>query len=227
MTTSRHTKTYRVYGAMRDTGENTSKLIEASTAEEAQHEANRLGLMVSGVEVHVDSSGLQIAPASPHRPVVIAIQSDSTASRPLDARAVEHEEVLWTGTPSQWCNAWVFVLATLFFWLIVPLLAAIYRWMTVKSMIMTVTTQRIRLEWGLLSKHFEEVELFRIRDSKVTRTVLDRWRGIGTVLLISTDPSTPTLRLPGIREPLKVRELLRAESLRARRAHGVKTLESS
>lgn len=74
----RITRVYRVYGAMRSTGEDTSKLVEAASAEDAEREANRLGLMVSGVEIAGGLSNASLHP--PPLPSSPALSRESRAA---------------------------------------------------------------------------------------------------------------------------------------------------
>jgi len=51
----------------------------------------------------------------------------------------------------------------------------------------TLTDERLKITSGLLTKKVDEIELFRIKDTKVTQTFLNRLVGIGTISVISSD----------------------------------------
>ena len=61
---------------------------------------------------------------------------------------------------------------------------------------------------GLLSSREEEVNLYRIYDLSVTRSLFDRIFGVGTITLYSKDESTPTMTLWHIKNPYEVRNML-------------------
>lgn len=225
MTQPNQSRIYRVYGALRDTGEETSKLIESDTSRSAEAEANRLGMVVSGVEIEGTSPPARSPSSHAATQVVFAVQTSlNPTGDQLDVESAER--VLWTDTPSQWCNATVYAISGLFFFLIIPLAVSLGRYLSTRSMTATLTNQRIRFEWGVFSRASEEIELFRVRDTTLSQTLLDRWRGIGSITVMSSDRSAKSLTLPGIRDPVRIREMIRAGSLQVRRAHGVRTVEN-
>lgn len=72
-----------------------------------------------------------------------------------------------------------------------------------------LTTQRLRVLRGIVGNNIEEVELVRVRDTRLSQTASERMFDIGDITIYSTDTSTPEKVLWNVREPLKVRELLR------------------
>jgi hypothetical protein len=80
-----------------------------------------------------------------------------------------------------------------------------------------VTTQRIRIITGLLSRSREDIELIRIQDLDQKQRFGQRLLGIGTVYVDSADPSSPHLVLKNIRNPLEVHEIIRRAMLNQRR----------
>jgi hypothetical protein len=80
-----------------------------------------------------------------------------------------------------------------------------------------VTTQRIRIITGLLSRDREDIELIRIQDLDQRQKFGQRLLGIGTVFVDSADPSTPHFTLKNIRHPLEVHEIIRTAMLDQRR----------
>ena len=61
---------------------------------------------------------------------------------------------------------------------------------------------------GLLSTHEEEVNMYRIYDISVSRTLGDKIFGVGTITLFSRDESTPTVTLWHVKNPYEVRNML-------------------
>jgi membrane protein YdbS with pleckstrin-like domain len=73
-----------------------------------------------------------------------------------------------------------------------------------------VTTQRILVERGVLSKSLQEIDMRSVDDTEFRQSLLERIFGIGEVSIVSTDKITPKVILNGIRDPRTTRELIRA-----------------
>ena len=85
-----------------------------------------------------------------------------------------------------------------------------------------ITTQRLQLERGILSKSRNNVELFRIDDYELLQPLGMRIVGHATLLLKSSDRITPQIVLRGIPNLGELAETLRECSLRERERRGVK-----
>jgi hypothetical protein len=72
-----------------------------------------------------------------------------------------------------------------------------------------LTTQRLRIIHGVVSNQIEEIELVRVRDTKVTQNVGERMFDIGDITVISGDVTTPEKVLYNVKDPVTVRELIR------------------
>lgn len=81
-----------------------------------------------------------------------------------------------------------------------------------RSTLYTITNQRLMIESGLLSKSLSEIDLRYVDDTQFTQSLFDRLLGIGNVMIISSDKSTPTTVLRSIRDPRGVRETLRTHA---------------
>ena len=82
-----------------------------------------------------------------------------------------------------------------------------------------VSEDRLFLSTGFFTIKDEEVLLYRIRDINTSRTLWQRIFGVGTVTVISSDKSMPTLEMKNIKNPLEVKELLheKVEEMKIRR----------
>jgi uncharacterized membrane protein YdbT with pleckstrin-like domain len=98
-------------------------------------------------------------------------------------------------------------------------------WYLVASTRYRLTTQRLFAQTGVIAKHLEEVELFRVKDVTLRQGVLDRLLGVGTVTVLSTDDTAPELELAGICDPLAVKEAIRTAFRAARQREGLRTGE--
>lgn len=74
-----------------------------------------------------------------------------------------------------------------------------------------LSEDRLFLSTGFLSIKDEEVLLYRIRDINTTRSLWQRIFGVGTVTVVSSDKTMPTLVLKNIKNPLDVKELLHTQ----------------
>lgn len=72
----------------------------------------------------------------------------------------------------------------------------------------SLTADRIFRASGLFNLREDEVILYRVRDLSVRISLGQRIFGVGTVILQTSDHSTPTLELQNIRQPREVKELL-------------------
>ena len=71
-----------------------------------------------------------------------------------------------------------------------------------------LTEDRLFLSVGFLNIKDDELLLYRVRDITTRRSLWQRLFGMGTVTVISTDQSQPTLVLKNIKHPLDVKELI-------------------
>ncbi len=122
-------------------------------------------------------------------------------------------------------NAKYFLLCLLTFWLIVPLLLFVYRYLLTDAHVYRLTDQRLRESTGLFSKKTEEVELYRVRDVGIEEPFIQRIFGRGRVVLQTSDLSAPALVLNAIPDPLEVADLLRDQVERCRVAKGVRQID--
>lgn len=71
-----------------------------------------------------------------------------------------------------------------------------------------MSEDRIFRETGLLSIHFEEILLYRVRDISMKITLGQRIFGIGSILLQSSDKTAPILELKNVKDPRTVKEMI-------------------
>jgi len=93
--------------------------------------------------------------------------------------------------------------------LVLAVLTFVIRWMVTKARTYEVTTERIKIIDGILNRRTEELELYRVRDYKLTEPFWLRLFGRGDIIVSSTDNSNPTVVLHAIRDPNGRREELR------------------
>ena len=83
----------------------------------------------------------------------------------------------------------------------------------------SLTEDRLFLSIGFLSIKDDEILLYRVRDINTSRTLGQRLFGVGTVTVMSSDKSMPTLVMKNIKNPMAVKELLheQVEAMKIRR----------
>ncbi len=62
-----------------------------------------------------------------------------------------------------------------------------------------ITTQRVVIERGVLSKTLQQVDLYRVVDYVVERPVGQRMMGTGNIVLEAMDKTTPEVRIEGLK----------------------------
>lgn len=125
------------------------------------------------------------------------------------------EEVeIWSGSPSQALNLGVYVvcgLASLTLVLaVVAIPYAIWRWLVLRNVKYELTSQRLKTQSGVLSKRVDELELYRVKDTRFDQPLLQRIFGIGNVILVSSDATSPTALIQGVSAARDLREKIRA-----------------
>ena len=82
-----------------------------------------------------------------------------------------------------------------------------------------LSEDRLFLSVGFLSIKDDEVLLYRIRDISSSRSLWQRLFGVGTVTVVSSDRTMPTLVLKNIKRPMTVKELIhdQVEEMKIRR----------
>ena len=135
--------------------------------------------------------------------------SPRNQTEPLSTR---QESTIWEGHPSQLTNLVTFTICGLFFWLLIPIAVAVWRFLIVQTTRYELTTQRFRLSYGVISKTIHEVELYRVKDTRFTQSIFQRIFNLATVTLISSDSMTPFTSIEDI--PANTAKILR-ERLRS------------
>jgi membrane protein YdbS with pleckstrin-like domain len=227
---------YIVHGKDRASGQRTQKVIEAPSAQEAESVAARIGIEVVGSEVYVGQPLAGDAGAG-HAPAEAGAHA-----------APGPEDLVWKGSPSQWLNFWWFVLtgALVLGGLVLALLGLFaggaiigplialgaaglgaYRFLLVRTERFTLTTQRLKVEKGIIARAVEETELYRVVDTAANQSVLQRLLGVGTLTVVTSDERNPNIVMPWVPDPRGLREKIRTLGEARRRWRKVAEIEVS
>lgn len=135
--------------------------------------------------------------------------------------APEDERTLFEGRPAVIGGAGALLLVGLTLGI-----AALFFWLRSLSVHYKITTRRVIVERGLLSKRMEQVDAQRINDFVVDRPFGQRLLGTGNLLLHTLDPTTPNVEVRGIKTDVKaLYEGLRAAVDAERARRGVRIIE--
>ena len=110
------------------------------------------------------------------------------------------ENVEWQGTPSQISNLAYFVVCGVLFFLVIPLLLILWRWLQTKYTKYELTSERLIMSKGVLNKTTNQLELYRVRDYRHEQPFFLRIFGLSNIVLISTDKTDKVLNLIAIRD---------------------------
>jgi len=165
---------------------------------------------------------------------------------------VDQEQIIWTAHPSQitnfglytGCLAAIGAIVAAFFLIPEPrhpyvticlgvllalaVIVFLTRWMLTRSRTYQVTSERIKIIDGVLNRRTEELELYRVRDYKLTEPFWLRLFGLGNIIISSTDNSNPTVVFHAIHDPNGRREELRkyVETCRDKKRVRITEMES-
>ena len=134
------------------------------------------------------------------------------------SREAEVEKPLFTGHPAVVHSVWQWLL-------IVPTLgiALVFYWLQSLATTYEITSQRVRIERGILSKVKDSIELFRIDHFDLHKPLGMRLAGYCLLHLRSSDASFETVILYGIPHLEQLADTLRECSLRERTRRRVTT----
>ena len=152
-----------------------------------------------------------------------------------------NETIVWEGSPSQLTNfgtylacalvaaavvvAGVLIAPQAFWVMLVPLVVALSRYLVLKYFRYRVTTERVGLSRGVLTKRTDSIELYRVKDTTLIEPFFLRMFGLADVVLNSSDRTTPLLVLHAVPNGLALREQIRANVERLRVQKSVREVD--
>ena len=71
-----------------------------------------------------------------------------------------------------------------------------------------MSEDRLFTSVGFLNIRDDEILLYRVRDIDTNRTLWQRLFGVGTVTIMSSDKTMPTMVLKNIKDPVAVKEMI-------------------
>ena len=104
---------------------------------------------------------------------------------------------------------------------IVALLVLAWKTASLKSIHYEVTPDRIEWSRGIFDRHVDNIDMFRVVDLKLRRSLLECLLGIGTVVLITKDESDPEFEFLKVRRCRYLYDTLKEAGLKADKKRGV------
>jgi uncharacterized membrane protein YdbT with pleckstrin-like domain len=101
------------------------------------------------------------------------------------------------------------------------LLALAWRILALKSNYYEVTPDRIEWSHGILDRKVDNLDMFRITDLKLRRSLLDCLLGIGTVTVVTSDESHPRFDFVKVHHCRYLYDTLKETGLEADRKRNV------
>ena len=100
-----------------------------------------------------------------------------------------------------------------------------HMWFPISFTRYRISSDRIFLESGFFNTRSDEILMYRVRDLRVTITLLQRIFGTGTVTIISSDKSIPNMELRNIKQPREVKEFIHRQVEAAKEARRMHAME--
>ena len=141
--------------------------------------------------------------------------------------ASEEENVVWKGRSHQIVNFWpllasilllVLILIGAFAWKgwlawgsVIPVVYGGWLWLGTKLKVFELTTERIRIDEGILNQEINEIELYRVKDTRLEKPFWLRIFGLSNIILQTSDRSLPEVNIEAVREGAEIREKLRKQ----------------
>lgn len=88
-----------------------------------------------------------------------------------------------------------------------------------------LTTRRLFVSTGLIRRRRDQLELLRVEDVYTRQSFFDRWLGLGTVVVVSSEKSLPSVAMPGVEDPKRVMDLVWHHARAERDQRSVKVQE--
>ncbi|HYY14263.1 MAG TPA: PH domain-containing protein [Chthoniobacterales bacterium] len=162
------------------------------------------------------------------------------------------EESVWRGRSSQWKNFGRYLLAAamcavvivifvalsradspqirnlspyVLILLVLPLFTALVRYLQTISKVYELTTERIKITEGVLSKVTDTLELYRVKDLETRQPFLYRFAGIENVQLNTSDTSSPFIFIQAVPRSVGLGDKIRNQVEIIRQQKGVREID--
>jgi len=101
----------------------------------------------------------------------------------------------------------------------------ISKYLSLKCHQYTITDDKIYIKSGVLSSKIESAEMFRVKDQTIVKPLFLRIFGMGNLILLTSDPTTPTIKINAIRDVELLLHNVQKCTVAARKQHGVREFD--
>ncbi|MHA6287967.1 PH domain-containing protein [Maricaulis sp. CAU 1757] len=135
------------------------------------------------------------------------------------------EQHIWVGHPSQLSHLGLYIVCLVFAWLVIPVFIALWTWIATRAVKYELTTQRIRFSTGVFTREVDDIELYRVKDYRIEKPFWLRLVGLGHIIVLTSDQTTPELKIRAIAKPEALADLIREHVERRRDAKRVSEID--
>lgn len=159
------------------------------------------------------------------------------------------EQPIWTASQSQASNCFIYTLMALSLFIVLAValwisnlggldnhsihavtiamllflsFSFLKTYLVTKNTKYTLTSQRLQTHTGVFSKETDDLELYRVIDTRLEKPFILRLFGLGNIILITADSTSPILPIVAIREASHIRDNIRHLVEKAREAKKVR-----
>jgi len=100
-----------------------------------------------------------------------------------------------------------------------------WKWLKVRAREFRLTTERLLVTDGIFSKTTDTLELYRVKDLRMTQPFLSRFFGLENIELLTSDKSTPDLVIDFIPQTVQLGDKCRNQVEGCRAAKGTREIE--
>ncbi|MCE5341060.1 MAG: PH domain-containing protein [Planctomycetaceae bacterium] len=101
----------------------------------------------------------------------------------------------------------------------------LYKIIKLKSVRYKITQDRIEWSRGIMQRRVDNIDMFRIVDMKMERTLPDILVGIGSITLITSDKTDPNFKFEKLRSSKRIYDIIKKSSLDSDKKRNVVHLE--
>ena len=105
--------------------------------------------------------------------------------------------------------------------IVVAILLAVVPILMTKMYRYRISNYRIDFERGLLSRDIDTLELWHVNDIHFHQSRVDRMLGVGSIMIVSDDATTPRLELKSLPRPRPIFDMLKQRIIAVKRQRGV------
>jgi len=101
----------------------------------------------------------------------------------------------------------------------------LYRAIDLKRIRYEISLDRIEFTRGIFNRKIDNLDVYRVVDLKLHRSLLDCITGVGSVILVTRDESDPAFQFEKVKNPKELYDVIKKASLVADRKQGVVHLD--